>query len=101
MSRLFISHSSKDNFEAIAFRDWLIREGWNERSVAYPCGATSSTLMATTSQQLAIDRQVKHDKIARAPFDLEPRSYRPDSFGERGGLAPMSLSLFQGTQGDF
>jgi hypothetical protein len=26
--RLFISHSSKDNFEAIAFRDWLEREGW-------------------------------------------------------------------------
>jgi hypothetical protein len=28
MSRLFISHSSKDNFEAIAFRDWLELEGW-------------------------------------------------------------------------
>jgi TIR domain len=28
MSRLFISHSSKGNFEAIPFRDWLEREGW-------------------------------------------------------------------------
>jgi hypothetical protein len=28
MARIFISHSSKDNFEAIAFRDWLVSEGW-------------------------------------------------------------------------
>ncbi|MEO1610454.1 MAG: SUMF1/EgtB/PvdO family nonheme iron enzyme, partial [Pseudomonadota bacterium] len=28
MARIFISHSSLDNFEAIAFRDWLISEGW-------------------------------------------------------------------------
>jgi len=28
MPRLFISHSNQDNFEAIAFHDWLIREGW-------------------------------------------------------------------------
>lgn len=28
MPRLFISHSSKDNFEAQAFHDWLVREGW-------------------------------------------------------------------------
>jgi hypothetical protein len=33
MSRLFISHSSKDNFEAIAFRDWLLREGWSEPDI--------------------------------------------------------------------
>ncbi len=28
MSRIFISHSSIDNFEAIALRDWLASEGW-------------------------------------------------------------------------
>jgi WD40 repeat protein len=28
MPRLFISHSGKENFEALAFRDWLISEGW-------------------------------------------------------------------------
>src|SRR6516225_6178147 len=33
MSRLFICHSSKDNFEAIAFRDWLLREGWSEPDI--------------------------------------------------------------------
>jgi hypothetical protein len=33
MSRLFISHSGKDNFEAIAFREWLIREGWGEQDI--------------------------------------------------------------------
>ena len=28
MARIFISHSSHDNFEALAFRDWLYSEGW-------------------------------------------------------------------------
>jgi len=28
MARIFISHSSLDNFEAIAFRDWLVSEDW-------------------------------------------------------------------------
>lgn len=28
MARIFISHSSKDNIEAIALRDWLVSEGW-------------------------------------------------------------------------
>ncbi len=28
MPRIFISHSSKDNFEALAMRDWLVSEGW-------------------------------------------------------------------------
>jgi hypothetical protein len=31
--RLFISHSSEDNFEAIAFNDWLIREGWASEDI--------------------------------------------------------------------
>jgi len=30
MSRLFISHSSANNTEAVAIRDWLAREGWDE-----------------------------------------------------------------------
>lgn len=28
MARLFISHSSRDNFEAKAFHDWLVSQGW-------------------------------------------------------------------------
>ena len=30
MSRIFLSHSSKDNFEAVALRDWLAAEGWED-----------------------------------------------------------------------
>ena len=30
MSRLFISHSGANNTEAVAIRDWLAREGWDE-----------------------------------------------------------------------
>ena len=30
MSRLFISHSSKNDDWAIAIRDWLVREGWSQ-----------------------------------------------------------------------
>jgi formylglycine-generating enzyme required for sulfatase activity len=30
MSRIFLSHSSLDNAEAIAIHDWLIEQGWNE-----------------------------------------------------------------------
>ena len=30
MSRIFLSHSAKDNFEAIALKDWLAAEGWND-----------------------------------------------------------------------
>ena len=30
MSKIFLSHSSRDNFEAVALRDWLAREGWDE-----------------------------------------------------------------------
>jgi hypothetical protein len=30
VSLLFISHSSKDNFQAVAIKDWLVAEGWNE-----------------------------------------------------------------------
>ena len=28
MSRIFLSHSSANNAEAVAIRDWLKREGW-------------------------------------------------------------------------
>ena len=30
MSRIFISHSSTDNAPAIALRDWLVGEGWDD-----------------------------------------------------------------------
>src|SRR5208282_3882878 len=30
MSRIFLSHSSKENFEAIALKDWLVSQGWND-----------------------------------------------------------------------
>ena len=30
MSRLFLSHSSQNNVEAVAIRDWLMAEGWND-----------------------------------------------------------------------
>ena len=30
MSFIFISHSSKNDFEAIALQSWLIKQGWNE-----------------------------------------------------------------------
>lgn len=30
MSRIFLSHSSVDNAAAIALRDWLVGEGWND-----------------------------------------------------------------------
>ena len=30
MSYLFISHSSKNNFHAIAIQDWLVTQGWDE-----------------------------------------------------------------------
>lgn len=30
MSRIFLSHSSTNNAEAVALRDWLAREGWDD-----------------------------------------------------------------------
>jgi hypothetical protein len=30
LARIFISHSSIDNAQAIALRDWLVVEGWND-----------------------------------------------------------------------
>lgn len=30
MARIFLSHSSADNFEAIAVRDYLAAEGWDD-----------------------------------------------------------------------
>ncbi len=30
MSRIFLSHSSKDNFAAVALSDWLKAQGWND-----------------------------------------------------------------------
>lgn len=33
MSRLFISHSSKDNITAVAFKQWLGANGWPDADV--------------------------------------------------------------------
>ena len=30
MSRIFLSHSSKDNFKAVALGDWLLENGWDD-----------------------------------------------------------------------
>ena len=30
MSRIFLSHSSKNNAEAVALRDWLATNGWKD-----------------------------------------------------------------------
>src|SRR3984957_6940961 len=30
VSRIFLSHSSANNAEAVALRDWLKREGWDD-----------------------------------------------------------------------
>jgi len=30
VSRIFLSHSSENNAEAVALADWLKREGWND-----------------------------------------------------------------------
>jgi hypothetical protein len=30
MSRIFLSHSSANNAEAIAIRDWMISHGWDD-----------------------------------------------------------------------
>jgi hypothetical protein len=30
MSRIFLSHSSANNAEAIAIRDWMIAHGWDD-----------------------------------------------------------------------
>jgi hypothetical protein len=30
MSRIFSSHSSRDNFQAVALRDWLAEQGWSD-----------------------------------------------------------------------
>jgi TIR domain len=33
MSRIFISHSSKDSCEALAFQQWLVGEGWSTEDI--------------------------------------------------------------------
>ena len=30
MARIFLSHSSADNAQAVALRDWLVAEGWDD-----------------------------------------------------------------------
>ena len=35
MSRIFLSYSSKNNFEAVALRDWLNENGWEDVVLQY------------------------------------------------------------------
>ena len=35
MSRIFLSYSSKNNFEAVALRDWLNENGWDDVVLEY------------------------------------------------------------------
>src|SRR5258705_13411145 len=49
-----------------------------------------------TAAKLAVNRQIKHGKVAKATLDLKLRPNRPDMLGRSGGFAPVSLPLFQG-----
>ncbi len=66
--------------------------------MAYPCGAMSSTLRATTSQPrslLSMARlNIARSRLRSAIWSL----VRIDQtcFGRSGGLAPVTLPLFQG-----
>ena len=33
MARLFLSHSSRDNIQALAFKNWLVESGWDPDDV--------------------------------------------------------------------
>ena len=48
-----------------------------------------------TPTKLAVYAQVKQREVPKATRQLKARSYRPDCFGRRGGLAPASLPLFR------
>jgi hypothetical protein len=52
--------------------------------------------VATT--QLAVDRNVEKGKVAGPSFDQEPVRIDQTWFGRSGGLAPISLPLFQGVR---
>src|SRR6202049_438733 len=70
------------------------------RSTAYPLGAMSSTLRATTSQPRSL--------LSIATLNIAKSRVRPaicslvridqTCFGRSGGLAPTNLPLFQGTR---
>ena len=51
-----------------------------------------------TATKLAVDREVEQGEIARSPFELQLRPYRPTWLGRSGGLGPMSLPLFHGSR---
>jgi len=51
-----------------------------------------------TPTKLAVDCQIEHSQVASATFDLELRPDRPDMFGSKGWLAPVSFPLFHGTR---
>jgi hypothetical protein len=65
------------------------------RSAVHPLAATSSTLIATTSQprSLLVDCKIEHGKVASATFDLKFCPDRPDVFGSQRRLRPGNLAL--------
>src|SRR5262249_18336838 len=68
------------------------------RSMAYPCGAMSSTLRATTSQPRSL-LSIARLNIAKSRLRSAIWSFvRIDQtcFGRSGGLAPTRLPLFSG-----
>ena len=67
MARLFISHSSKDNFEAIAFAEWLVREGWSEQDILLDLHDAISNPGATAS------RRPRPARMPRPPRDRRER----------------------------
>src|SRR5471030_2780029 len=46
-----------------------------------------------TATKLAVNRQIKHGKVAKATPDLELRPNRPDMFGSQRWLCPGQLAL--------
>jgi hypothetical protein len=67
------------------------------RSIAYPLGATSSTLSATTSQprNLLSMARLNIAKSRVLPSTCNLVRIDQTCFGRRGGFAPVSLPLFQ------
>src|SRR5262250_3546188 len=104
VSRIFISHSSSDNAPAIALRDWLVAEGWNdlfldldpergiaagerwERALNEAARRCEAVLFLTSKAWLASRWCMKELTLARFLLDVNrnchggfPRSRKSDS----------------------
>lgn len=53
MSRLFISHSSRDNIAALAVQNWLVADGWSPPKRARPNRCSPDSRLVTTSSTIA------------------------------------------------